>query len=77
MTETRAAATEPNRTENARPLPPSRVSVSLPPGVATLLGHRSGERAGGLVWAGRFPHESAAVVSLLRRALALDEGPAA
>jgi hypothetical protein len=55
----------------------TRVPVALPPGAAVLLGHRSGERAGGLAWAARFPHEHAAIVALLRRALSVDEGPAA
>ena len=65
---------EPKRT--APDPQPARVPVALPPEAAMLLGHRSGDRAGGLTWAGRFAHEHAAIVALLRRALAVPEGPA-
>ncbi len=44
--------------------------MALPPGAATLLG---GEATGGLTWAGQFPSRAAAILALLRRALALDE----
>ena len=66
---------EPKRT--APDPQPARVPVALPPEAAMLLGHRAGERAGGLTWAGRFAHEHAAIVALLRRALAAPEGGAA
>jgi hypothetical protein len=46
------------------------VPIALPLGAATLIGS---ENSGGLTWAGRFPHRTATVVALLRRALALDE----
>jgi hypothetical protein len=67
----------PNPTDDIGPSQAARVPVALPSGAAVLLGQRSGEGAGGLAWTGHFPHQHAAIVALLRRALALDEGPAA
>jgi hypothetical protein len=51
-------------------LPVRRVQVALPPGAATLVGS---PRTGGLAWAGRFSTTAAAIVALIRRALAVEE----